>query len=116
VRVAFAALVCTSAIGCFVGDLLFFDSFGPLVVVPLSLISFAVVGALLVVRRPGRAIGWLFGAAGAAFGLVYLSGVYAYASVLPGASLPANVVRGLARSEARACSVRLGDVGDDPLP
>jgi len=90
VRVAFAAVVCTSAIGCFVGDLLFFDFFGPLILVPLSLISFAVVGALLVVRRAGGAIGWLLGAAGATFGLAYLSGAYAYASVLPGASLPAS--------------------------
>jgi hypothetical protein len=90
VRVAFGAFVCASAIGCFVGDLLFFDFFGPLIVVPLSLISFAVVGALLVVRRAGGAIGWLLGAAGAAFGLVYLSGACAYMSVLPGASLPAS--------------------------
>lgn len=64
-RVAFGAFVCATAIGCFVGDLLFFDFFGPLIVVPLSLISFAVVGALLVVRRAGGAIGWLLGAAGA---------------------------------------------------
>ncbi len=62
-RVAFGAFVCASAIGCFVGDLLFFDFFGPLIVVPLSLDLDAVRGGLLDAVRdtlqPAQASVWL---------------------------------------------------------
>jgi hypothetical protein len=84
--------VCALAIGCFVGDLLFLDFFGPLIVVPLSLLSFAFVGSLLVVRRAGGPIGWLLATAGALFGPLFLSGAYAYATLKAGAALPAGEI------------------------
>ena len=86
-RRAFAALVCTIAIGSFAADL-FLDFFGPFIVVLLPLLSFVIVGSLLVVRRAGDPIGWLLGAAGALFQLVLLSNAYGYASLKADAALP----------------------------
>src|SRR5918999_1093094 len=56
-------------------------------------VLFASVGALVVSRRPGNAIGWLFSAAG----LLWLAGSFAdqygtYAYVTRGNSLPGAVV------------------------
>jgi len=87
-RRAFAALVCAIAIGSFVADLWFLDFFGPRIVAPLSLLSFAIVGSFLVVRRAGGPMGWLLGVAGALFQLVFLSIAYGYASLGTGAALP----------------------------
>jgi hypothetical protein len=84
----FAIVVCASAVGCLVGDLLLFDYFGLLILVPLSLLSFAIVGSLLVVRRAGGPIGWLLAVAGALFGPLCLSAAYGTASFEPGAGLP----------------------------
>jgi hypothetical protein len=91
-RGAFAAVVCASAVGCFFGDLVFLEFFGPLILVPLSLLSFAIVGSLLVVRRAGGPIGWLLGVAGALFGPVYLSGAYGYESLFAGGALPGSEI------------------------
>ena len=87
-RRAFAALVCAIAIGSFAADLWFLDFFGPFITLPLSLLPFALVGSLLVVRRAGDPIGWLLGAAGALLQLAFPLSVYVYASLEPGAALP----------------------------
>ena len=87
-RRAFAALICATAIGSFAADLWFLDFFGPFITLPLSLLPFALVGSLLVVRRAGDPIGWLLGAAGALLQLAFPLSVYVYASLEPGAALP----------------------------
>jgi len=91
VRAVFATAVCAFAIGCFAGDVLLHDFFGPLIVLPLALLSFPLVGSLLVVRRAGGPIGWSLAIAGALFQPLLLSGAYAYAlfedrTGLPGAA------------------------------
>jgi hypothetical protein len=89
VRAAFAALSCAIAIGSFAADLWFPDLHGPgIVIVALPLLSFAIVGSLLVVRRAGDPIGWLLGAAGALLQLGLLANAYGYASLAAGAALP----------------------------
>jgi len=88
VRRAFAALICAIAIGSFAADLWFLDFFGPFITLPVSLLPFALVGSLLVVRRAGDPIGWLLGAAGALLQLAFPLSVYVYASLEPGAALP----------------------------
>jgi hypothetical protein len=67
IRVAFAAIVCTIAIGSFVvAGVWFPDLLGAgILLAGFPLLSFAVVGSFLVLRRAGDPIGWLFGAAGA---------------------------------------------------
>ena len=88
-RAAFAALICVLAIGAFAADLWFPDLHGPgIVIVALPLLSFAIVGSLLVVRRAGDPIGWLLGAAGALLQLGILANAYGYASLAAGAALP----------------------------
>ncbi|HEY8655478.1 MAG TPA: hypothetical protein VIN34_01925, partial [Candidatus Limnocylindria bacterium] len=64
-RVAFATLVGAIAFGSLAADLWALDFFGPFITLPLSLLPFALVGSLLVLRRAGDPIGWLLGAAGA---------------------------------------------------
>jgi hypothetical protein len=89
VRAAFATLICVVAIGAFAADLWFPDLHGPgIVIVALPLLSFAIVGSLLVVRRAGDPIGWLLGAAGALLQLSILANAYGYASLAVGAALP----------------------------
>ena len=88
-RAAFAAGVGVIAIGCFAANLWVRDLFDP----PGTLfaafpLSFAVVGAFLVLRRAGDPIGWLLGASGALVQLLILSQAYGYASLYAGASLP----------------------------
>ena len=87
-RRAFAAIVCAIAIGALAADLWFLDFFGPFIVLPVSLLPFAFVGSLLVIRRAGDPIGWLLGAAGALLQLAFPLSVYVYASLEPGAALP----------------------------
>ncbi len=89
-RTVFAALICAIAIGAFVADFWFLDFFGAqgIVLATLPLLSFAIVGAFLVVRRAGGPIGWLLSAAGAILQLVFLLLAYGSTSVEPGASLP----------------------------
>jgi hypothetical protein len=90
VRAAFAALVCAIAIGSLAADLRFPDFFGPtgIIFAALPLLSFALVGSFLVVRRAGGPIGWLLGAAGALLQLVFLSQAYGAASLEASAGLP----------------------------
>jgi hypothetical protein len=89
VRPAFAALICAIAIGSLAADLRFLDFFGPPgVFAALPLLSFAIVGSFLVVRRAGGPIGWLLGAAGAILQLAFLSQAYGSASLEAGAALP----------------------------
>jgi hypothetical protein len=94
VRRVFAALVCAIAIGSFATDLWVLDLFGPQVGVfaSLLLLSYAIVGALLVVRRAGGPIGWLLGGTGLLMQLVLLSQAYGYASLSAGAALPGGEV------------------------
>ena len=89
-RVAFAAVVGVIAIGCFVADLWFLHLFDPpgIVFAAVPPLSFAIVGAFLVVRRAGDPIGWLLGASGALVQLLVLSQAYGYASLYAGAALP----------------------------
>ena len=91
-RSAFATVVCAIAIGSFAADLWFLDFFGPFITLPLSLLPFALVGSLLVVRRAGDPIGWLLGAAGALLELALPLSVYAYSSLEAGAALPGGEV------------------------
>ena len=88
-RAAFAALICTIAVGSIAGNLWFLDVFGPsAVAAALPLLSLVIVGSLLVVRRAGGPIGWLLGAAGALLQLVLLLQVYGSASLQAGSTLP----------------------------
>jgi hypothetical protein len=87
-RVAFAALICAIAIGAFVAELWFLDFFGPSAVATgLPLLSLAIVGSLLVLRRVGGPIGWLLGTAGALLELVLLLQAYGSTSLEPGAGV-----------------------------
>jgi hypothetical protein len=90
VRRSFVALVCAIAIGSLAADLWFRDLFDPpgIFFVALPLVSFAIVGSFLVVRRAGGPIGWLLGADGALLQLVAPSQAYGYASLDAGAALP----------------------------
>lgn len=90
----FAAVVCAIALGSFATDLWILDLFGPQVSVFASvpLLSYAIVGALLVVRRAGGPIGWLLGGTGLLMQLVLLSQAYGYASLFAGAALPSGEV------------------------
>ena len=91
-RRAFAALVCTIAIGSLAADLLFLDYFGPSIVLGIPTLAFAIVGSILAVRRAGDPIGWLLGVAGALFELVFLLAAYAYTSMQVGTALPGGPV------------------------
>ncbi|MDP9245355.1 MAG: hypothetical protein M3O64_01770 [Chloroflexota bacterium] len=89
VRRSFVALVCAIAIGSLAADLWFRDLFDPPgIFVTLPLLSFAIVGSLLVLRRAGGPIGWLLAATGALLQLVAPSQAYGYASLDAGAALP----------------------------
>ena len=90
VRRSFVALVCAIAIGSLAADLWFRDLFDPpgIFFVALPLLSFAIVGSLLVLRRAGGPIGWLLAATGALLQLVAPSQAYGYASLDAGAALP----------------------------
>jgi hypothetical protein len=57
-----------------------------------SFVAFAVVGAIIVVKRPGHPIGWLFLAAGAASVVSVTTYEYAVRALFVGASLPAGEV------------------------
>jgi hypothetical protein len=89
-RVAFVAGVGVITIVCFVADLWFWDLFDPpgILAMAFPLLSFAVVGSLLVVRRAGGPIGWLLGTVGALAQVLGLSQAYGYASLYAGAALP----------------------------
>jgi hypothetical protein len=55
--------------------------------------TFATLGALVVSRRPGNAIGWIFLAVSVAFGVQFFSGQYATAALAPnGPTLPGGAV------------------------
>jgi hypothetical protein len=93
-RRAFVALVCAVAVGSLATDLWTLDLFGPQVSVfaALPLLSYSIVGAILVVRRAGGLIGWLLGGTGVLMQLVLLSQAYGYASLYAGAALPGGEV------------------------
>ncbi len=77
------------AIGSFTADLWFLDFWSASsVVATLPLLSLAIVGSFLVLRRAGDPIGWLLGAAGALFQLGSLANAYGYTSLQTGAALP----------------------------
>ena len=90
-RAAFAVLIGAIAIGSFAADLWFLDYFGPFIVTVIPLLSFAMVGSFLLVRRAGDPLGWLLGAAGALLLLTLLANAYgstAYANLGTGGALP----------------------------
>lgn len=89
-RRAFAAFVCAIAIGAVAADVGFPDFFGPtdIILATVPLLSFAIVGSFLVVRRAGGPIGWLLGSAGALVQLVLLSQAYGAATLAVNATLP----------------------------
>lgn len=88
---ASAALICAISIGAFAADLWFLDFLGPrYVVAALPLLSLAIVGSVLIVRRVGGPIGWLLGAAGALLQLVLLLQAYGSASLETGVALPSG--------------------------
>ncbi|HEY8778770.1 MAG TPA: hypothetical protein VIL93_03180, partial [Solirubrobacterales bacterium] len=93
-RAAFAALSCAVAFGSFAATLWFPQMFNSVIalVVFFPLLSFAVVGSLLVVRRAGDPLGWLLGAVGALLPLSLLANAYGYASLEAGAGLPGGDV------------------------
>jgi hypothetical protein len=54
----------------------------------VSMLAFAAVGALLLVRRPANRVGWLFCVANLGWALVGTSGAYVRWALTPGADLP----------------------------
>jgi len=74
-------------------DFLMLAYFGPLIVLPLVLGTFAGVGLIVALRRPGRPIGWLFLGAGALFAVDMAARAYAWqAFAAPLGSLPGREV------------------------
>jgi hypothetical protein len=70
-------------------DLLFLDYFGAGIVAPYILGSFAGVGLLLALLRPGHAVGWLFLAGGSCFALWLTLGAYGWRALVDApATLP----------------------------
>ena len=69
--------------------------------------TFATLGALIVSRRPGNVIGWIFLSCGVAGGFQLLSGQYATVALLPEGitRLPGGAVAGLLSSLAQAAAV-----------
>ena len=91
-RRAFAALICTVAIGSFVIAGVWFPDLegASILLAGFPLLSFALVGTFLVLRRAGDPIGWLLGAAGALLQLGGLANSYGYASLDRAGGLPAG--------------------------
>ena len=87
---ALAAVALAANLAC----LLFVDFFGPLIALPVALGTFAGVGLVLVLTRPGHPVGWLFLTAGALFALTFLSTGYAWWGLVgtPGSLPLAQVV------------------------
>ncbi len=74
-------------------DFLLLDFFGPLILLPLALGTFAGVGLVIALRRPDHAVGWLFLVAGAFYALTLTLDAYSWrALVVPGGSLPGGEV------------------------
>lgn len=78
---AFALIVVAATIVLLGVDLRFGEFFGPFIVLPIALLPFGLMGALLIVRVPGNIVGWLLGAAGLIFELVFASGAYGYVAL-----------------------------------
>jgi hypothetical protein len=93
-RTAAAAMICAIGVAAFVADFWFLDFFGAagIFLGTLPLLSFAIVGSFLAVRRAGGPIGWLLGAAGAVLQLVLLAQAYGSASLKAGATLPGGEI------------------------
>ena len=72
------------------------EFFGPFIAVPIALLPFMLMGALLIVRVPGNIVGWLLGAAGLILELVFAAGAYGYvAATDSAAALPGGWVAAL---------------------
>lgn len=71
---------------------LLMDFYGAIVVLPISLTTFSIVGLVIALRRPRHPIGWLFLVAGACFALWFALPAYAWSALGTegGASLPAG--------------------------
>lgn len=102
VAVSLAVVALVSAVAC----LFFIDYFGPLILLPFSLGTFAAVGVMLAFRRPMNPIAWLFLLAGASWSLWFALQAYAwYATVDPPGLLPGG---GLAAWSAQFILVPAG--------
>ncbi|HEV2011623.1 MAG TPA: hypothetical protein VGS17_11425 [Candidatus Limnocylindria bacterium] len=55
---------------------------GAFVIVPIALSPFALVGALLIVRVPRNAVGWLLSGSGVLFGLIFAGGAYGWLALI----------------------------------
>lgn len=90
-----ALSIAVGAVGAVVGCLFLLDFFGPVVLLPLSLSSFAWVGLLLALHRPRHPVGWLFLVAGTGWLLWFALPAYAWQALveapgsLPGGGLAA---------------------------
>jgi hypothetical protein len=78
---AFALIVVAATIVLLGVDLRFREFFGPFIVLPIALLPFVIMGTLLILRVPGNIVGWLLGAAGLIFELVFASGAYGYVAL-----------------------------------
>lgn len=94
VAIALVAVVATAV------SLTFLDFFGPIIVLPLSLGTFAGVGLAIALRRPGHPIGWLFLVAGACWTLWFALPAYAWRALVaaPGTLPAAELAAWLNRS------------------
>jgi hypothetical protein len=98
-----AGLVAAFSIAVVMFNLIHIGDFGFFAFVPISLSPFALVGALLIVRVPRNAVGWLLIGSGVCFAIAFAGGEYATAAMVfdPG-SLPAGEV---AAGLSQACVV-----------
>jgi hypothetical protein len=78
---AVAALLVAAGIVLLGVDVRYGEFFGPFIVLPVALMPFVLMGALLIARVPGNIIGWLLCAAGLIFELVFATGAYGYVAL-----------------------------------
>ena len=69
-------------LGANLANLLFLDFFGALIVLPYALGSFAGVGLVLALLRPGHAVGWLFLVGGSCFAGWLTLGAYGWRALV----------------------------------
>jgi hypothetical protein len=90
---AIASLVAAVSIAVIAFNLIHINDFGFFALIPISLSPFSLVGALLILRVPRNAVGWLLSGSGVCFAIAFAGGEYATTALVfdPG-SLPAGEV------------------------